>query len=55
MMDCGQLATSDAEDTLMQKGPPSSYQEFLLQLLGAGWLVLQGPSGQGVSSCAQKV
>lgn len=36
-------------------GTPSSYQEFLFQLLGAGRLVLQGPAGEGVSGCAQEV
>lgn len=41
--------------TQRRGGTPSSYQEFLLQLFGAGRLVLQGPAGEGVSSRAQKV
>lgn len=42
---------------LAQKGrwTPSSYQELLFQLLGAGWLVLQDPACEGVSRCAQEV
>lgn len=50
-----QLAVSDSEGRMDAEETPSSYQEFLFQLLGAGWLVLQGPAGEGVSSCAQKV
>lgn len=54
MVRCG-LAVSDSEGQSDSEGTLSSYQEFLFQLLGAGWLVLQGPAGEGVSSCAQKV
>lgn len=49
------LAVSDSEGQSGSERTPSSYQEFLFQLLGAGWLMLQGPAGEWVSSCAQKV
>lgn len=49
------MAASDTEGQSDTEKTPSSYQEFLLQLLGAGWLMLQGPAGKGMSSCAQEV
>lgn len=49
------LATSDSEGQDDLEGTPRSYHEFLLQLSGAGWLVLQGPACKGVPSRAQKV